>query len=137
MSEVEIYEPPNVRHGEMDESPSVIGLETEDSLIEESENLQRSVSSSKKAKNKSKQVLQEEKKLRDEEERKRMQRLVDDKLQVEDFISEVEKYPCLWNSGEEGYSNKQEKVKMWITVICTFIENFNEMKNAEKDEIGK
>lgn len=131
MSEVEIDEPPSPQH-----SPSVIGLETENSLIAAtvSENLHKSVSSSKITKKKSKQ---DEKKLRDEEERKRLQRLVDDKLQVEDFICEVEKYPCLWNSGEEGYSNKQEKVKIWITVICTFIENFNEMKNAEKDEIGK
>lgn len=128
-SEVIMDEGSEATQHAMDGSPS-IGVVTEENSL----NVETVTESRKKTKNKPKQ---DEKRLREEDERKRVQRLVDDKLGVEDFICEVEKHPCLWNSGEEAYSNKQEKVKTWIAVISSFIPNFDELKNAEKDEIGK
>ena len=60
-----------------------------------------------------------------------------DNINTENFISEVEKYPALWDSSSDGYSNKNERKNAWNEVILHFIPDFEGKSPAEKNDLGK
>lgn len=69
--------------------------------------------------------------------KKKLMALVDKKVNTEDFICEVEKYPCLWNSEVEEYSNTTTKLNSWSAIVRIFFPDFDEMTVADRNEICK
>ncbi|KAF5307378.1 hypothetical protein FQR65_LT07095 [Abscondita terminalis] len=57
-------------------------------------------------------------------------------VNVDDFITEIEKEPSIWNSAIEEYSNKIIKKNSWERVILKFVEDFSEKCASEKSKIG-
>lgn len=60
-----------------------------------------------------------------------------EKFNTDDFISEIENFPAIWDLQNDDYSNKNAKRNAWEAVIAKFVPNFSEMSEAEKKVIGK
>lgn len=58
-------------------------------------------------------------------------------LDVESFISEVKKYPELWDLNNEDNRHKSRKLKAWSEIARVFYVDFDEMSSTEKMEICK
>lgn len=58
-------------------------------------------------------------------------------LDVESFISEVQKYPELWDVNCEEYRHKYKKIRAWGEVAKVFVEDYNNLSKRDKDEIRK
>lgn len=62
-------------------------------------------------------------------------KMVEDKVNTEDFIYEIEKRPAIWDTCCEGYGNKVEKRKAWQEIIANFIPEFEDRPLAERNEV--
>ncbi|XP_046388640.1 uncharacterized protein LOC124166791 [Ischnura elegans] len=82
-----------------------------------------------------KEELQKDDLKKHEELVKKCQKVADAKLNTEDFISEIEKHPCIWNCAVEEYSNKHVKLSAWNGILCTFIHDFEERELSEKNTL--
>lgn len=60
-----------------------------------------------------------------------------DLINTEDFISEVESRPAIWDIKTDDYSNKVVKTNAWQEIITKFVPDFNEKSMDEKNRIGK
>jgi hypothetical protein len=58
-------------------------------------------------------------------------------INTEDFISEIEAQPALWNTASKQYSNKMSKRCAWEEVMVKFDPLFKEKTAGEKNCIGK
>ena len=58
-------------------------------------------------------------------------------IDTEDFITEIEAHPSIWDSSNEEYANKIVKKNSWETIITKFIPNFKDSSSSEKNNIGK
>lgn len=58
-------------------------------------------------------------------------------LDVESFISEVKKYPELWDVNSEEYRFKKKKQQAWAQVAKLFINDFDELPYKEKLDVCK
>lgn len=56
---------------------------------------------------------------------------------TDSFISEIQKYPCIWDYKSEAYSNRVEKNNAWANICEKFTTNFAEKSTQEKNDIGK
>jgi len=56
---------------------------------------------------------------------------------TDDFISEIENWPAIWNHQHDDYCNKNAKRNAWEVVISKFVSEFNNMSEAGKKLIGK
>lgn len=55
---------------------------------------------------------------------------------TEQFITEIELQPAIWDSNKEIYNNKVEKSKAWDTVCYKLFPNYPDKSPNEKNEIG-
>ncbi|KAG8240303.1 hypothetical protein J437_LFUL014353 [Ladona fulva] len=53
-------------------------------------------------------------------------------VNTDDFITEIENWPAIWDLKNDDYSNKTAKRNAWEAVIGKFVPNFNELPEAEK-----
>jgi hypothetical protein len=60
-----------------------------------------------------------------------------DLINTEDFISEVESRPVIWDVKSDDCSNKVVKTNAWQEIIAKFVPDFNEKSMDEKNKIGK
>ncbi|KAJ4451751.1 hypothetical protein ANN_03222 [Periplaneta americana] len=51
-----------------------------------------------------------------------------DLINTEDFISEIESRPAIWDVKSDNYSNKVVKTNAWQEIIAKFVPDFNEKK---------
>ncbi|XP_028170130.1 uncharacterized protein LOC135081956 [Ostrinia nubilalis] len=58
-----------------------------------------------------------------------------ERFDVEMFISEVKKYPEIWDLNCEDYRLKKRKDRAWAEVARVFIADFDDMTATEKNEI--
>lgn len=58
-------------------------------------------------------------------------------INTEDFISEIELRPAIWELSSDDYTNKITKKNAWEEVIRKFCPEFERKSNAEKNNIGK
>ena len=58
-------------------------------------------------------------------------------INIDNFISEIEKTPPLHNEKLKEYSNKDLKKKLWMELCEKFIQHWSEIGFAEKEEKGK
>ncbi|XP_076054585.1 uncharacterized protein LOC143033254 [Oratosquilla oratoria] len=56
---------------------------------------------------------------------------------TEEFISEVEKRPALWDPSKEEYKNKNKKEEAWSEVCRSTYQNYEEKTEEEKKQIVK
>ncbi|XP_049816568.1 uncharacterized protein LOC126263518 [Schistocerca nitens] len=57
-------------------------------------------------------------------------------INTEDFISEVESRPVIWDMKSDDYSNKVMKMKAWQEIITKFVPDFDEKSIDERNKIG-
>ncbi|XP_047106469.1 uncharacterized protein LOC124775685 [Schistocerca piceifrons] len=57
-------------------------------------------------------------------------------MNTEDFISEVESRPVIWDMKSDDYSNKVMKMKAWQEIITKFVPDFDEKSIDERSKIG-
>ncbi|XP_047100334.1 uncharacterized protein LOC124718765 [Schistocerca piceifrons] len=57
-------------------------------------------------------------------------------INTEDFISEVESRPIIWDMKSDDYSNKVMKMKAWQEIITKFVPDFDEKSIDERNKIG-
>jgi hypothetical protein len=55
-----------------------------------------------------------------------------DSINTEDFISETEAQPVLWNTASEQYCNKISKCSTWVEVILKFHPLFKEKMTGKR-----
>lgn len=60
-----------------------------------------------------------------------------DRLDVESFISEVKKFPEIWDVNCEDHRYKKRKQRAWSEVARVFIPDFDAMAASDKAEICK
>lgn len=58
-------------------------------------------------------------------------------LDVESFISEVKKYPEIWNINCDGHRFKSKKQNAWADIARVFISDFEEIPEKEKNDVCK
>lgn len=58
-------------------------------------------------------------------------------LDVELFISEVQKYPELWDINCEEYRHKNRKIRAWGEVAKVFIDDYDDLSVREKNDVCK
>ncbi|KAG6443052.1 hypothetical protein O3G_MSEX002639 [Manduca sexta] len=58
-------------------------------------------------------------------------------LDVELFISEVKKYPEIWDLNCEDHRYKSRKQQAWAEVARVFINDFDDMPETEKLDVCK
>lgn len=58
-------------------------------------------------------------------------------LDVETFISEVKKYPEIWDTNCEDHRFKSKKQNAWAEIARVFITDFDEIPNKEKIDVCK
>ncbi|KAL2716020.1 LOW QUALITY PROTEIN: flotillin-2 isoform X3 [Vespula squamosa] len=58
-------------------------------------------------------------------------------LDIEMFISEIEKRSAIYNTKLKEYSDKNLKKKLWIELCEKFVDNWNDLSTADKDEKNK
>lgn len=58
-------------------------------------------------------------------------------LDVETFISEVKKYPEIWDLNSEDHRFKSKKQKAWSEIARVFISDFDDMPVTEKNDLCK
>lgn len=57
-------------------------------------------------------------------------------INTEDFISEIEARPAIWELSSDDYTNKITKKNAWDEVIKKFCPEFDKKSNAEKNNIA-
>lgn len=58
-------------------------------------------------------------------------------LDVELFISEVKKYPEIWDVNSEAYRFKTKKQQAWGAIAKLFISDFDDLPDKEKLDVCK
>lgn len=58
-------------------------------------------------------------------------------LDVENFISEVKKYPEIWDSNSEDNRYKAKKQRAWTEIARVFIPEFDDIPAVEKIDVCK
>lgn len=58
-------------------------------------------------------------------------------LDIEMFISEIEKRSAIYNTKLKEYSDKNLKKKLWIELCEKFVENWNDLTTSDKEEKSK
>lgn len=56
---------------------------------------------------------------------------------IEFFISEIEKYPEIWNISSEEYKDKDKKRIAWERICEIFCDGYHNRSEDEKQEICK
>ncbi|XP_046985972.1 uncharacterized protein LOC124555970 [Schistocerca americana] len=59
-----------------------------------------------------------------------------DFINREDFISEAESRPAIWDVKSDDYSNKVVETNAWQEIITKFVPDFNEKSTDEKEWVG-
>ncbi len=57
-------------------------------------------------------------------------------INSESLITAVEKHPAVWDTACTDYKDRQKKVNAW-TSICEDVENFADIEDRAKNDIGK
>lgn len=58
-----------------------------------------------------------------------------DLIYTEDFLSEIESRPAIWDVISDNYSNKVVKTNAWQETIANFVPDFNEESMNERSKI--
>jgi hypothetical protein len=58
-------------------------------------------------------------------------------LDIELFISEIQKYPEIWDLTIESYHDRKKKRSAWLKVCRAFCDDFEEKEDKEKTQISK
>ena len=64
---------------------------------------------------------------------KEFSKLLDSKINMEDFIYEIEKTPAIWDSSSDDYSNETVKLNTWKSVMVAFLPDFEEKPMTDKN----
>ena len=61
-----------------------------------------------------------------------------DYLDSELIIVEVQKYPCLYDTNDDDFKNREKKKLSWISVASSVMgEEWEDMDEKSKNNIGK
>lgn len=64
------------------------------------------------------------------------QKLLDGKINTEDFIFAIEQHSEIWDASSEPYSNELEKINAWNYTICRFLPDFEQQSLANRNNIS-